>query len=93
MSLYFLIGRAALHVCVVWTARAELSYAGALRGATPVAYPSSSFPATPAGLPLRRPQSLRMIASVYSFVEAFPPRSPVIVLPSAIVCTTISSRL
>lgn len=32
-----------------------------------------------------------MMAAVYSFVVALPPRSPVIVFPSAIVCESVPS--
>lgn len=35
--------------------------------------------------------SLSMMARVYSTVVAFPPRSPVIALPSAMVCTLTSA--
>ena len=37
--------------------------------------------------------SFSMIARVYSFVEAFPPRSPVIVAPSAIVCNACQKHM
>lgn len=41
----------------------------------------------------RSPQSLPMIAAVYSCVDAFPPKSPVIALPSAMVPSAAFSIL